>query len=107
MPLGQGGTSRFTVVSLSPKICVRVRSRLSVPEFVYAQGVIMFQNELCLHNISCGFVLVDFKLRQLVSIDKTFNWLTFCDLALIFKVTGPEGVVTFQNYLFCCVTQKL
>ena len=29
-----------------------------------------------------------FKLRHMISIDKTFNWLTFCNLASIFKLTG-------------------
>ena len=38
------------------------------------------------------FLLIAFKLKHLVSINKTFNWLTCLDLASIFKVTGGFNV---------------
>ena len=60
---------------------------MALAQFSMSQ-VVMFQNLLCLRDISCSFVLMAFKLKHLVSIDKTFNWLTFHDRASIFNVTS-------------------
>ena len=90
-PLGQVGKSRFTVVSLSTKcasVCIHPCLCQSLFTWYFLQGVIMFQNELCLRNISYSFVPMAFKFLHMVTMDKTLTWLTFYDYGLIFKVTG-------------------
>ena len=69
-PWDEGGTSRFTVVSVTQRLC------------------------LC--YISYSFSPMVFKFWDMVTMDKTLNWLTVRDLCSIFKVTG-EGVTMFQN----------
>ena len=80
LALGMRGTSKFTVVfshrnvSWHPSVCVRVCARLH------------------LRTISYSFSLLAFKFSDMVTMDKTLNWLTFCDLDSIFKVTGGDYV---------------
>ena len=74
-PLGRGGTSKFTVVSHHPNVslCPRLCQTL-------------------LHNISYSFLLMAFKFSDIVTMDKTLNWLTFRNLGAIFKVTEGHYV---------------
>ena len=77
-PLGRGGASRFTLVSRHPN--VRLRPSASVCA------------KLCLCDISYSFSPMAFKLSDMVTMDKTFDWLTFHDYGSIFKVTGHHYV---------------
>ena len=49
-----------------------------------------------------------FKCSDMLTIDKTFNWLTFCDLVSVFNVTGGHYVskLTFY-YSFVLIALKL
>ena len=57
----------------------------SVPDFVYA----------IFHSI----LLMAFKFSDMATMDKTLNWLTFCDISSIFKVTGGRYV---SKLIFLC-----
>ena len=47
---------------------------------------------LNLRNISYSFSPMDFIFSDMVTMDKTLNWFTFCDNGSIFKVTGGHYV---------------
>ena len=134
LPLAQGGTSRFTVVSHRPNVCWRpsvcIRPRLC--HTLFTQYFLQFftsdfqifrygdhgQDRELIHFLWSWlnfqghrghyvskltlfmryflyFVLMAFKLRHLVNIDKTFKLLTFCDCASIFKVTLCFKIIHF------------
>ena len=88
-PSSSSSSSSTLVTQYCLQFCVdglQIFRYVTLAQVSRSQGVVIFHNSLCLSNISCSFVLMDFKLRHLVSIDKMLNWFTFCDLASIVKV---------------------
>ena len=71
------------------------------------RGSLCFKIKLCLRNIFCSFVLMACKLRHLVNIDKTFNWLTFHDHASVFKVTAGRYISKLFILLYLCNSKTI
>ena len=76
--VGEGGT-RFTVFPSFKCVSASVRPSASMPDFVYAIFPTVFWPKV-------------FQFSDIVSMDKTLNWLTFRDLGSIFKVTKGHYV---------------
>ena len=93
--LGVRGTSRFTVVSPVTQmwVCVRpsVRVHVCAKHGDHGQDLELINLLWPWLNFHGHYV----SKLILVSIDKTFNWITFCELASIFKVTRSHYV---SNY---------
>ena len=53
---------------------------------------------LCVRDISYVCLLMAFKFSDMVTLDKTLNWLTFCEICSIFKVTGGHYVSKFTLF---------
>ena len=57
----------------------------------------------CLNDISYNFSPMAFEFSDMMTMDKTLNWLPFCDLGSIFKVTRGHLVskLTCLCDIFC------
>ena len=78
---GVRGTSTFTMVSCHPTVSQHLCPHPSVPD------------------ISYSFLLMGFKFTDMVSMDKTLNWLTFHDFDWIFNVTGDHYVTKLTLFM--------
>ena len=91
-PPCSGGRGRHLDLLWFPVTRMWVGVRLRLPDFFYA--------------IFPSFLLMAFKFSDMVTMVKTLNWLTFCDLGSIFKITEGHYVsklTLFMRYFlqFC------